>query len=127
MLFLDTSVLVDALVGPRRGWRVLETIIVSHHLLAVSTLVLYEWLRGGRSSAELAIQRRLVPPDRVIPFTSHQARLSAELYRALPRARARAADFGIAACALSHGMPLWTLNRDGFADVPGLRLFDPSL
>lgn len=34
-------------------------------------------------------------------------------------------DLAIAACALEHGAALWTLNRDDFADIPDLRLFEP--
>ena len=31
-------------------------------------------------------------------------------------------DLAIAACAIAREVPLWTLNRKDFADIPGLML-----
>ena len=91
--------------------------------MLVPTLVLYEWWRGPRIPGELALQEAVLPPDAVVEFGAAEARLAAELYRALPRARGRELDLAIAACALTWRAPLWTLNPDDFAHVPGLELF----
>jgi predicted nucleic acid-binding protein len=32
-------------------------------------------------------------------------------------------DLAIAACAIIRDAELWTLNRGGFKDIPGLRLY----
>ena len=48
MIVLDTSVLVDALTGPRRSAPALRRAIESGERLLLSSLVLYEWLRGPR-------------------------------------------------------------------------------
>ena len=37
-------------------------------------------------------------------------------------ARSREIDLAIAATAISRDIPLWTLNRRDFEDIPGLRL-----
>ena len=62
MVHLDTSALVDALTGPRRSLDALTRLIEDGQRIAVSTIVLYEWLRGPRTAAELDAQRELFPP-----------------------------------------------------------------
>jgi predicted nucleic acid-binding protein len=91
--------------------------------MAVTTLVLYEWLRGPRLPEELAAQESLFPAENAGVFGEPEARLAAELFRAVPRARGRGLDLAIAACALTHRARLWTLNPRDFRDVPGLQLY----
>ena len=119
---LDTSALVDALTGPRRSLEVLIGLAEQGHRLALSSLVLYEWLRGPRTRAELAVQEDLFPRDKAVEFGAAQAAVAARLYRALKRPRGREIDLAIAACALHDGASLWTLNRADFRDVPDLPL-----
>jgi len=122
VIHLDTSALVDALTGPRRSVPALQRIVRRGERIGISTLVLYEWLRGPRDEAELADQEALLPSAHAIPFGPIEAGRAAELYRTLPRARGRGFDLCVAACALAHGAALWTLNPADFRDVPGLRL-----
>lgn len=93
--------------------------------MAVSALVLYEWLRGPRLPQELRLQEVLFPSEAALPFEVADARISAELYRSAPRARGREVDLAIAACAIRREAELWTLNRADFADIPRLRLARP--
>jgi predicted nucleic acid-binding protein len=93
--------------------------------LGLSTMVLYEWLRRPRLPVELAMQESLLPSEAALPFEAADARISAELYRAVPRARSREIDIAIAACAIRRDAELWTLNRADFADIPRLRLVRP--
>jgi predicted nucleic acid-binding protein len=122
MIHLDTSVLVDALTGARRSASELRRIVEQGERLAISTLALYEWLRGPRVEAELADQADLFPADQAVPFGPREAARAAELYRSVPRARGREFDLCVAACALLHGASLWTLNPGDFRDIPGLVL-----
>jgi hypothetical protein len=76
--------------------------------------VLYEWLRGPRTRAELAVQEELSPRERAVPFGAAQAAIAARaaassIWR-FPRAR----------CTTPRR--LWTLNRADFRDVPDLSL-----
>lgn len=48
-IHLDTSVIVDALTGPRASLPALERTVAAGHVLATSTLGLFEWLRGPRT------------------------------------------------------------------------------
>ena len=89
-------------------------------------MVLYEWLRGPRTQNEIIHQESLLPAGAALPFEFEDARISANIYRALRRARSREIDIAIAACAIRHNAELWTLNPADFADIPGLRLHSPG-
>lgn len=122
MILLDTSVLVDSLAGDKRSLAALHRVIATGEPVLVPSLVLFEWLRGPRLPAELAAREDLFPTSGVIPFGADEARVSAKLYRMLPRARGREMDLAIAACAIVPDAELWTLNPSDFQDIPGLRL-----
>jgi predicted nucleic acid-binding protein len=119
---LDTSALVDALTGPRRSLDVLIGLADEGHRLSLSSIALYEWLRGPRTRQELAVQEDLFPRERAVPFGAAQAVIAARLYGAVSRPRGREIDLAVAACALHDGASLWTLNRADFRDLPGLTL-----
>lgn len=119
---LDTSALVDALTGPRRSLDTLTALAEQGHRLAISSIVLYEWLRGPRTRAELGAQEDLFPREAAFAFGSAEADLAARLYTHVRRARGREIDLAVAACAISGGAALWTLNRDDFRDLADLRL-----
>lgn len=125
MIHLDTSILVDALTGRKRSAVALRRVIEQGERIAVSTIVLYEWLRGPRLPQELAAQEALFPREVAAPFGSQEAALAATLYGKVRRARGREIDLAIAACALAAAAVFWTLNTDDFRDVPDLRLFIP--
>lgn len=125
MTFLDTSLLIDALTGPKRSAAALRSAIHDGERVLLPSLVLYEWLRGPRVPQDLAAQESLFPSDAAIPFGWQESALSAKLYRSVRRARGREADLAIAACAITHEAQLWTLNTADFKDIPGLRLYSP--
>jgi predicted nucleic acid-binding protein len=122
-IHLDTSVLIDALTGPRRSLEALERTVAAGHVIGLSTLVLYEWRRGSRTEEELTWQEALVPSAHARVFGEIAAVTAAGMYRRLKRARGRDMDIAIAACAVADGARLWTLNPDDFRDLPGVELF----
>jgi predicted nucleic acid-binding protein len=124
VIHLDTSVLVDALTGPRRSAAALRAAIANGERIAVSTLVLYEWRRGPRRPAELDAQAQILPAEEAVPFDVGAAARAAALYGQLRRPRGREVDLAIAACALVHDAQFWTLNREDFEDIPGLVMYD---
>jgi predicted nucleic acid-binding protein len=122
VIFLDTSVLIDSLTGPKHSGPLLLRIINRGERILLPAITLYEWLRGPRTEEELAIQQDLFPAGSIIAFGAEDAMLAARLYRAVRRPRDREADIAIAASAIRHDAELWTLNVADFKDIPGLRL-----
>ena len=121
-MVIDTSVLIESLAGPMRLAPVLRQVLSRGERLMVPSLVLFEWWRGPRTEHELRTQEILFPRGAALPFGSAEASVAARLYQQVPRARGRELDLAIAACAIVHDIPLWTLNRKDFAGLPGLVL-----
>ena len=122
IVHLDTSALVDALTGPRRSLDTLIGMTDQGHRTVLSTIVLYEWLRGPRTRADLAAQEALFPSEQAVVFGPAEVAMAARLYRKVPRPRGREIDLAVAASAIANGASLWTLNPDDFRDIPGLGL-----
>jgi predicted nucleic acid-binding protein len=123
VILVDTSVLVDALSSPERLAATLTAATRRGERLGLCAPVLYEWLRGPRTPAEIEAQEALFPAAAIWPFGAAEARRAAELYRHVPRARQREFDLAVAACALTREARLWTLNPADFRDIPGLTLY----
>lgn len=121
-IHVDTSALVDALTGPRRSLEKLIELTGEGHRLACSSLVLFEWLRGPRTAEDLEVQEAILPAGEAVPFGHAEADAAAKLYRLVRRPRGREIDLALAASAITAGAAFWTLNREDFEDIPGLRL-----
>ena len=122
MIHVDTSALIAALTGARTAAPVLRAFISDGFRLAISTPVLYEWERGPRNASERGARDLLFPSHAIFGFGLDEALLAADLYRRMARPRGREIDIAIAACALTNGAALWTLNPRDFTDIPGLAL-----
>jgi predicted nucleic acid-binding protein len=127
VIVVDTSVLIDSLSGPRRSASRLRKTIEQGERILLTSLVLYEWLRGPRLPAEISAQEALFPSDEVVMFGPRDAAVSAQIYRSLSRARGREIDIAIAACAIVRDAALWTLNPADFKDIKQLHLIPPGL
>ncbi len=111
---------------PQKFFGPLLELLTRDEIVGMSVLVLYEWLRGPRTSLEIHDQETLLPAAAAFPYDAEAAELSAQIYRSVRRARSREIDIAIAACAILHRAPLWTLNEEDFRDIPGLRLYRPK-
>lgn len=123
MIVVDTSVLIDALTGPRRSAGAWRDAVEAGERMLLPALVLYEWLRGPRIPEELAAQEALLPADAALPFGPAEATAATKLYRAIEEPRGREVDIAIAAHALTRNAPVWSLNATDFEDLPGVVLF----
>jgi predicted nucleic acid-binding protein len=122
VIFVDTSVLVDSLGGTQSLLGAFREKVERGERVVVSSIVLYEWLRGPRFPQELRLQEETFPNNFVVPFGPEEAAVAALLYRKVQRPRGREIDLMIAACAIRREADLWTLNVTDFKDIPGLRL-----
>lgn len=123
MIVVDTSVLIDALTGPRRSAGAWRDAVEAGERMLLPALVLYEWLRGPRIPEELAAQEALLPADAALPFGPAEATAATKLYRTIEEPRGREVDIAIAAHALTRNAPVWSLNATDFEDLPGVVLF----
>lgn len=99
IVHVDISALVDALTGPRRSLDRLIALTEDGHRLLLSTLVLYEWLRGPRSRSELAAQEELFPSSAAVTVDAESAALASRLYKQIARPRGREIDIAPAPSA----------------------------
>ena len=121
MIYLDTSVLIDAFTGQQRSSLELRQLLAGPDPVVICGIVLFEWLRGPRSQEELSAQDTLFPSADAVSFTFAEARIAAARHSKA----AGEAVLVIAACAIGNGASLWTLNPDDFKDIPGLVLWSP--
>ena len=82
IVHVDTSALIDALTGPRRSLDALIALTDEGHRLMLSTIVLYEWLRGPRLRSELTAQEELFPLCRSVLRKQRWRRASTNRCRA---------------------------------------------
>jgi predicted nucleic acid-binding protein len=122
LIFLDTSVVINCFTAGRPLGNRLIDFLRSGEEMAISSLVLYEWLRGPRTARELEQQERILPAEAAIPFGPSEAARAALLYRQVRRARTREFDLAIAATAILRQASLWTINPEDFKDIPDLKL-----
>lgn len=126
MIVLDTSVLIDSLTGLKRSAPALRRAIDRRERIQLTTIVLYEWLRGPRVPEELAAQEALFPSQSAIAFGPVEAARAAQIYQSMRSPRGRELDIAIAACALCWDATLWTLNVRDFRDIPELDVTRPD-
>lgn len=126
---LDTSILIAAERGTLRFASLLETL--ADEPVAIAAITASELLHGCRRARDPGIRaQRLAFVDAlldllpVLPFGLIEARRHAELWAELMSGGAVIGphDLMAGATALAGGHRLATLNRDEFAQVPGLRL-----
>ena len=122
MIHLDTSVMIDALTGPRRSGQRLRQLIEQGERIFISSLVLFEWRRGPRIAPEIEDQEALFPSSDSVMFGPDEALTAADMYQRVNRPRGRELDIAIAATAIVNNAALWTLNPRDFRDFPRLKL-----
>ena len=83
LIHLDTSVLVDAFTGDRRSLSRVRAATARGDVIAFCTVVLYEWLRGPRTTDEKQAVEAFVDLDLLPAFGRREAERAADLYRAL--------------------------------------------
>ena len=125
-VLLDSSVLIQAQRQPdSEATRQLGALLVSGEAVVTGPVVI-EYVRGARSQEELEfLTQRIISlgfleMDQAVWVIAGQLNYRLKLAGApLPNM-----DLILAAAAIRHGVPLYTLDR-GFSRIPELELFNP--
>jgi len=80
MIHLDSSVLIDALTGPKRSAPMLRRLIEGGERIQLTSIVIYEWHRGPRTPEELEDQNALFPTSESIAFGPDEAIVASRSY-----------------------------------------------
>lgn len=122
-LVLDTSIIIDYLRGGNL-WGNLLTHIDKKAVFYIPTIVIYE-LYSGESIQKPQVLEKIntfLKYFERIELNENIAKHAGQLYRN-DKGRASAADYIIAASALSIGGTVLTLNQKHFQQIPGLTLY----
>lgn len=116
MTLVDTSVWIDFFAGrDAPHTRVLESLVLSDHDLALCGIVLTEVLQGIRSDPAFEQTRARFKPLALLPMDESTFVKGAEIYRTLRKRGVtirRTADCLIAAVALNYGVALLHADAD---------------
>lgn len=123
---LDTDFLIYALAeeGPER--RLLIELAESDAELQMSAIAWYEFCRGPRTPADLAVGRSFFAADGIVPLSEELATGAAEVFRRLGSPRRRGADIAIGVTAAGMEATLLSRNRGDFDGIPGLEVRAPA-
>ncbi len=118
----DTSVLVDYLRGVQPARTLLRAAFEREEVVAASVVTRIE-LSIGMRPAERRATDALAGALRWLPVNAAVAARADGLARRYARSHSGidAVDYCVAACALVHGLELWTLNIRHFPMFDGLR------
>ncbi len=124
MILCDANILIDVL-------RLREPVTSAYRALAadevtISVMTAAELVQGLRNQQELRNLRLILAPLPVLPLSPAGSLHGLELlYQYRLSHGLTIADALIAATALEHGLPLFTLNRKDFRYLPGLTFYEP--
>ena len=125
MLLLDTNIVIEF-------WKQNPAIranlmVFQPEDLFISVVTEAELLAGARDKPDLRTIQRDLELLNILPLEPTIGKRAIELLTAHTLSqRLKLADALIAATALYHGLPLYTLNRKDFRYLAGLQLHEPA-
>ncbi len=121
---IDTSILIDHLRKKNKRKSQFYKII-GNYTVYVSTITLFELFAGGKDEQKKQDIENIIEYLKILPFTKETAKKAGEIYLSLRSENKliEAKDLFIAATALSHNLPLMTLNVKHFDRIAELKIF----
>lgn len=118
LVLLDTSILIDYYRKTDKNNAVWLSLIRQDYDFAISVITKYE-IYSGATSKQKSFWDRVFENIPVIPFDEDCADTSVAVNSALKRKRKQIAlaDLLIASTALTHNLPIATLNRKHFERI----------
>ena len=127
MVLVDSSILINAQRQPNSNDSIRLISLLSSGEAVVTGPVIMEYIRGARSSEELEfLTERIISID-CLDVDQQTWVTAGRISNRLIRLGQMLTDLDvvIAAVAIRHNVPLYTLDR-GFGRIPELRLYQPS-
>ena len=123
MIHLDTNLLVAATDPAYSSYKTLQEYLRAGREFATSAIAWSEFLTGPVAPHQIQLASIMIA-DRVVPFTSAEAKAAADLFNLIGRRRSQRVDCFIAACALVRKADFATENQRDFQPfvAAGLRL-----
>lgn len=124
-LLIDTSIIIDYLrKNNKRKSQFFK--IVGKYTIFVSTITVFELYAGAINEQKKKDISNVLKHVEILPFTDAIAQNSGELFLSLKRENRviETKDLFIAATALSHDLPLMTLNLNHFERVKELSIIE---
>jgi len=125
LICLDTSILIDFYRKKDKSKSLFFKLTEHYALFAVSAITEYE-LYLGNTVEQNVFWDKLFSQITVLPFNSKSARQASIIHQELKAKNKliEAPDILIAGTAISHKLPLATLNRKHFERIGDLELID---
>ena len=125
LICLDTSILIDFYRKKDKSKSLFFKLTEHYVQFAVSAITEYE-LYLGNSDEQNVFWDKFFSQITVLPFNTKSARQSATIYQQLKAKNklVEVPDILIAGTAMSHNLPLATLNRKHFERIKDLQLVD---
>lgn len=125
MIMCDTNVLVEFLKARQPVLGQLQKISLAN--LSISEVVRAELIFGALDKSDLSFILKGIAPLRQFSLHAAISVVAINLMQQFSLShRLGFPDALIAATALHHGLPLFTLNRKDFRYIPGLQLHEPA-
>ena len=125
MTLCDTDVIVEMLKGREPVFGTLRRLGLAD--LRISAVKKAELIYGALNKRDLAFILKGISAIQVMPVEPEISELAVNLMQEHTLSnRLALPDALIAATALHHGLPLYTLNRKDFRYIGGLQLHEPA-
>jgi len=125
VVLVDTSILIDYYRKSDKSKSIWVNLVRQGHTFAVSAITKYE-IYSGATENQLAFWNNVFRSMTILPFDEACVDSAVLINAVLKRKRKQIgiADLFIAATAMSHQLPIATLNRKHFERVDDLRILN---
>jgi tRNA(fMet)-specific endonuclease VapC len=125
IVLADTSVMIDYFRKTNKNKAQLITLAQQGYAFCISAITEYA-IYSGATPAQLPFWNELLKKVQVIPFDQAAVKTAVEINRRLKYKRKQIdlADLFIAAIAVSHNLPLATLNKKHFDRIEELEIIE---
>ncbi len=123
-VLIDTSIIIDYLRKKNKKKSQFYK-SVGNYTLFVSTITLFELFAGAKDERKRQDIDNIMEYVKILPFTKNTAKKSGEIHQSLKNKNKliEIKDLFIAATALSHNLPLMTLNVKHFDRIEDLNVW----